>query len=73
MANWHKLQWAVREGSVLVNLERAVSIRQAPNDDRNFHKGRVTRINFSEGGGGDYVDVIETMEEVAALLTGAGA
>jgi len=70
MANWCELSWAVRQGPVLVNLDNAVSIRQAPNDERYFHKGRVTRINFSEGGGGDCVDVIEDFEAVQALVTG---
>jgi len=72
MANWHNLNWAVREGSVLVNLDKAVCIRLGPNDDRYVHKGQVTRIIFSEGGSGDYVDVADTLDAVHAMALGGG-
>lgn len=73
MANWHKLSWAVREGSVLVNLDNAVSIRQAPTDNRYVHKGNVTRIFFSEGSNGDYVDVADALDAVQAMALGGNS
>jgi len=73
MANWHKMNWAVREGIVLVNLDNAVSIRQAPNDDRYVHKGQVTRIIFSEGSSGDYIDVADGLDAVHAMASGGNS
>jgi len=69
MANWCELNWAARLTPVLVNLDNAVSIRNAPTDDRYAHKGKVTRVCFSEGSG-DYVDVVETFAEIQALAMG---
>lgn len=67
MSNWQKLSWARREGSLAVDLDKAVTIRMAPGDDRYQHKGQVTRISFSEGSQ-DYIDVVEGFDVVAAMI-----